>query len=122
MSVPNRLGNVQLEKGVIMEEQIVEDLGETGPIHINHVDLSKTPRQLLAPITRMALAQSAIIVTSRRPIPQMRIKDRTSAASRLQAAPETIPPRSEGRVGRNNPCPCGSSKKFGKCCLPKLKK
>ena len=25
--------------------------------------------------------------------------------------------RSEPKVGRNDPCPCGSGKKFKKCCL-----
>lgn len=25
--------------------------------------------------------------------------------------------RADGRVGRNEPCPCGSGKKFKKCCL-----
>ena len=25
--------------------------------------------------------------------------------------------RAAGRVGRNDPCPCGSRKKFKKCCL-----
>ncbi len=25
----------------------------------------------------------------------------------------------EGRVGRNDPCPCGSGKKYKKCCMPK---
>lgn len=34
-----------------------------------------------------------------------------------------IPPSSKqerlGRVGRNDPCPCGSGKKFKKCCLRK---
>ena len=32
-----------------------------------------------------------------------------------------IPPTSEqlerGRVGRNDPCPCGSGKKFKRCCF-----
>jgi uncharacterized protein YecA (UPF0149 family) len=27
------------------------------------------------------------------------------------------PRRSDARVGRNDPCPCGSGKKFKKCCL-----
>jgi preprotein translocase subunit SecA len=27
--------------------------------------------------------------------------------------------RTEPRVGRNDPCPCGSGKKYKKCCLPK---
>jgi len=26
------------------------------------------------------------------------------------------PIRSEGKIGRNDPCPCGSGKKFKKCC------
>jgi hypothetical protein len=30
-------------------------------------------------------------------------------------------PRQEGRVGRNDPCPCQSGKKFKHCCLPKLR-
>jgi uncharacterized protein YecA (UPF0149 family) len=24
-----------------------------------------------------------------------------------------------GKIGRNEPCPCGSNKKYKKCCLPK---
>jgi uncharacterized protein YecA (UPF0149 family) len=29
--------------------------------------------------------------------------------------------RKAGRVGRNHPCPCGSGRKFKKCCLWRLK-
>ncbi|MDX1966032.1 MAG: SEC-C metal-binding domain-containing protein [Planctomycetaceae bacterium] len=32
-----------------------------------------------------------------------------------QVHPDTI--RSQAKVGRNDPCPCGSGKKFKKCCL-----
>jgi preprotein translocase subunit SecA len=32
----------------------------------------------------------------------------------------TIPGRQRGKIGRNDPCPCGSGKKFKKCCLGKL--
>jgi len=28
-----------------------------------------------------------------------------------------VHPDAVGRVGRNEPCPCGSGKKFKKCCL-----
>jgi preprotein translocase subunit SecA len=41
------------------------------------------------------------------------------------AAPRPVGPRSEPRtadgqkVGRNDPCPCGSGKKYKKCCLLK---
>src|SRR4051794_8424792 len=27
-----------------------------------------------------------------------------------------VPPQRPGQVGRNDPCPCGSGKKFKKCC------
>lgn len=29
---------------------------------------------------------------------------------------EILPPLAEGKAGRNDPCPCGSGKKFKKCC------
>ncbi len=48
-------------------------------------------------------------------------KDRKKWERRL--APMPVPPtetqmrRVPPRVGRNEPCPCGSGKKFKKCCL-----
>ena len=30
------------------------------------------------------------------------------------------PARSSRKIGRNDPCPCGSGKKFKKCCLGKV--
>lgn len=41
--------------------------------------------------------------------------------------PHLFPPtytlvRTEPKIGRNDPCPCGSGKKYKKCCLPKDKK
>jgi SWIM/SEC-C metal-binding protein len=32
--------------------------------------------------------------------------------------PELFTVRRDVRVGRNDPCPCGSGQKFKKCCLP----
>jgi uncharacterized protein YecA (UPF0149 family) len=38
-------------------------------------------------------------------------------AQRQVAAPPQAPPKTAGKtVGRNDPCPCGSGKKFKKCC------
>jgi hypothetical protein len=35
--------------------------------------------------------------------------------------PKPLPPRRElAKVGRNDPCPCGSGKKYKFCCLTKL--
>ena len=39
-----------------------------------------------------------------------------------EAAPETVPSagiRRGPKIGRNDPCPCGSGKKYKKCCLGK---
>lgn len=39
-------------------------------------------------------------------------------ARREQDAPTRTPvQRTEPRIGRNDPCPCGSGKKYKKCCL-----
>jgi uncharacterized protein len=34
----------------------------------------------------------------------------------LTPGPSSVPYRSSSKVGRNDPCPCGSGKKFKKCC------
>lgn len=41
-----------------------------------------------------------------------------AAAGASEAAP--VDPSLMRRVGRNDPCPCGSGKKFKKCCMKKL--
>jgi hypothetical protein len=51
-------------------------------------------------------------------------RDRARAAAREVAALER-PPQGPAvnpykNVGRNDPCPCGSGKKFKKCCLPRV--
>ena len=34
--------------------------------------------------------------------------------------PDAFTARREVRVGRNDPCPCGSGSKYKKCCIPAL--
>jgi hypothetical protein len=43
-------------------------------------------------------------------IPQLRVKGDTLRSRRLSAA------KARGKIGRNDPCPCGSGKKYKKCC------
>jgi hypothetical protein len=58
-----------------------------------------------------------------------KLAGKTSAATVTQEPPASrqsrlIPPvktESKQRVGRNEPCPCGSGKKFKKCCMNKSK-
>ncbi len=45
------------------------------------------------------------------------VRDGRPAADIMNAPPVVAPqPAAAGRVGRNDPCPCGSGKKFKKCC------
>ena len=46
-----------------------------------------------------------------------------TANNRLEVMPPTLPPQQpmrnpHAKVGRNDPCPCGSGKKYKKCCGP----
>ena len=38
-----------------------------------------------------------------------------------EAAPKATPVRSAKKAGPNDPCPCGSGKKYKKCCMQKDK-
>jgi uncharacterized protein YecA (UPF0149 family) len=33
---------------------------------------------------------------------------------------QTVKPQIDKNVGRNDPCPCGSGKKYKKCCLTEI--
>jgi preprotein translocase subunit SecA len=46
-------------------------------------------------------------------------QQQTNSASQTDAKPEPIRNRGE-RIGRNDPCPCGSGKKYKNCCMRKL--
>ena len=37
--------------------------------------------------------------------------------SKKQQRGTRINPRTDPKIGRNEPCPCGSGKKYKKCCL-----
>lgn len=46
-------------------------------------------------------------------------KEEQLERERLASMPKKPFVREEPRVGRNDPCPCGSGKKYKKCCLLK---
>ena len=56
-------------------------------------------------------------VTRREPSPRRRLQ--YSGSSAAAAGEGAAQRRSSARVGRNDPCPCGSGKKYKHCCLPK---
>lgn len=46
-------------------------------------------------------------------------KEFIAERERLASMPKVPYVRDEPRVGRNDPCPCGSGKKYKKCCMAK---
>jgi len=44
-------------------------------------------------------------------------RETTSAAQVVEGRALIEPIQTEDKPGRNDPCPCGSGKKFKRCCL-----
>jgi hypothetical protein len=56
--------------------------------------------------------------------PELAVPEEPSPAREREDYPEWKPApilRTEKKVGRNDPCPCGSGKKFKKCCMNREK-
>ncbi|WP_238374901.1 SEC-C metal-binding domain-containing protein, partial [Aggregatibacter actinomycetemcomitans] len=45
------------------------------------------------------------------------VLERSTAPNRIASFSQTEKPKR--KVGRNDPCPCGSGKKYKKCCINK---
>lgn len=69
------------------------------------------PRELEDPMNYFRAGRLAWTKQEREMVP------RPEAVRVLQAA-RALPVRKAPKVGRNEPCPCGSGKKYKKCCLP----
>ncbi|MGH7356616.1 MAG: preprotein translocase subunit SecA [Candidatus Rokuibacteriota bacterium] len=69
-----------------------------------------------APMALPAMTAWADARESRGELPETAPRAAVASAPRVQAAPRTS---SGEKVGRNDPCPCGSGKKYKKCCYLK---
>lgn len=71
-------------------------------------------------------AEMALGLRGRRSTPRPRLHhfgsalDLDSLAGLYDDSIPELPQRRAAKIGRNDPCPCGSGKKFKKCCLNKL--
>ncbi len=109
---------IQLLEDVVMNEA---QLPETVTHAVNSLtDLHS--RQSL-PFIEMAYANSRIdheFASSLEDVRDILLnagrKDVSDAAAPLSAAPAHNPPIRKNLPGRNDPCPCGSGKKYKKCC------
>lgn len=50
-----------------------------------------------------------------------RITDLIPEVQQPHRSPSPRRPRTDGKIGRNDPCPCQSGKKFKRCCLPRMR-
>ncbi len=79
-------------------------------------DVTQIPRRIVvvsaarADALRTAFAGSGAEVVVDQPLPSLR------APGPIPANRVTTVRRDAVKVGRNDPCPCGSGKKFKKCC------
>ena len=68
-------------------------------------------------IRRMFLVQ----VRPQQAVTRQRVAKETGTAAATQSAVKKEPVRKEKKAGPNDPCPCGSGKKYKKCCMQKDK-
>ena len=68
-------------------------------------------------IRRMFLVQ----LRPQQAVTRQRVAKETGTAAATQSAVKKEPVRKEKKAGPNDPCPCGSGKKYKKCCMQKDK-
>ena len=68
-------------------------------------------------IRRMYLVQ----LRPQQSVVRQRVAKETGTAAATKTAVKKAPVRKEKKVGPNDPCPCGSGKKYKKCCMQKDK-
>jgi len=88
-----------------IEERLVDLLEATGRTDVWDVLKRRHPRP----------ASPSLLATSQSDLRSM--STRESVAMDLERTVTVLPPHPDVKVGRNNPCPCGSGKKHKKCCL-----
>jgi preprotein translocase subunit SecA len=74
--------------------------------------ISRIQEQALSILFRIQLAEPEVIENFKKP------KDQQLVFSGGEETPVKKKPvkRSDKKIGRNAPCPCGSGKKYKKCC------
>jgi preprotein translocase subunit SecA len=60
-------------------------------------------------------------VRTAQPIERKRVAKELSAVGSADSVQKKTPVRSTKKAGPNDPCPCGSGKKYKKCCMQKDK-
>jgi len=68
-------------------------------------------------VRRLFLAQ----IRTNQEVKRVRVAKETGTAAASKSEVKKAPVRKDKKVGPNDPCPCGSGKKYKKCCMQKEK-
>jgi preprotein translocase subunit SecA len=96
-----------------IEEEIVRILFLLQPVREPSMDLRPAPRPLRLTFNDPAATPSAL--DTPRAVAPTGVGPRRESQGGVDAAVKTVR-RAAEKVGRNDPCPCGSGKKYKKCC------
>ena len=69
------------------------------------------------PVRRMFMVQ----LRTNQEVKRQRVAKETGTGAAVNAEVKKQPVRKEKKAGPNDPCPCGSGKKYKKCCMQKEK-
>ena len=79
---------------------------------------SRPPVDLMKPVVEFVKGTDPDLICSQYGISRAELDQRLEAYQTAQRKMALVDQLVMHRVGRNEPCPCGSGKKYKKCCLP----
>ncbi len=99
-----------------IERAFADGLVDTGDINLEHAleDLKQGKERIMARTARDR--HQWLIDDAAEHIEKWCPNEPVRPAASVKWSPATSPVRSTPKVGRNDPCPCGSGKKYKKCC------
>ncbi len=89
-------------------DEMIDSITETVVRTVNAVRVSIQPRRQSPGMPRMQAMHAS-------PLPGTASQQQTAVSSASEAHSTTVV-RTSPKIGRNNPCPCGSGKKYKNCC------
>ncbi len=99
-------------------DQIADYLGEQWLLSEKE-RLEQEEQRLLFESERAEQEQRRLLLEQERLKRELREANAKEQSLRRQLAEEESQSLFRGKIGRNDPCPCGSGKKFKKCCIKK---
>jgi len=94
----------------------LQAFGQRDPLVVYQTEGHTQFQQLLATIRHDVVRIIFHVSLTRQEAPKPSPVVAQSSARTINRATQTAPKVADKKVGRNDPCPCGSGKKYKKCC------